>query len=664
MTNYTILLIDYEPRSIERFRQPLTSAGYTVEIATDGIAGIEAFTRLNPDMVLVEAMIPKKHGFEVCQELKRTPHGRRTPIIITTGVYKGRKYRTQALHIYGCDEYIEKPIAPEQLLAVVGKFFGGAPSQAGASPSSTESSGDAADAKDEPAPSRGHEPSASGSGSPQMKAVSVPTSVVSGLTEEEIMARLDAILPGGETSLFGAAPPEVAAVAAVAAVETIDLSETEADVDPFRRMRDELNSELGALSAALAFDPAPVLEPEPAISPMPSDQTAAPSLLESLPMPETESAARPTETPAPAEGESRPSGQGQVVHFDAKRSKKSKRGGKKGAQARAAQTPAPPPVVQPSGAQVPAPVATIPLAETTSQRSVSDAAEMVVPYGSVVETELGTPTKRGVPAWVWIAVAVVTLAVGYVLLGVGRGGATPEAPAVPSESTQAARPPQSAPPSEPRVVPPAALEQPAPSVETPRDAAVPPSRSQKPAPAPKAEAAPPKSEATAPLTVKPAPLTVKPAPPQAPAVTESKAHPAPAPETAKPQATAPTGLDAGTAAGVESVASASPDLEKPRIAPGTMMPIDEVDTLPVNLSRTLPVYSLRAKQMRVQGTVVLNVLINDKGTVDDVVVAQGVPGADVNESAVKAAKQWTYRPATKGGIAVKVWKSEFLTFKL
>src|SRR4030095_14342440 len=49
------------------------------------IDGVEAFTRLNPDMVLVEAMIPKKHGFEVCQELKRTPHGRRTPIIITTG---------------------------------------------------------------------------------------------------------------------------------------------------------------------------------------------------------------------------------------------------------------------------------------------------------------------------------------------------------------------------------------------------------------------------------------------------------------------------------------------------------------------------------------------------------------------------------------------------
>ena len=123
MANHMILLIDYEPRSIERFREPLEGAGYVIEIANDGVSGIEAFHRSSPDMVLVEAMIPKKHGFEVCQELKRTPHGRKTPVIITTGVYKGRKYRTQALHIYGCDEYIEKPIAPEQLLELVGKFL-------------------------------------------------------------------------------------------------------------------------------------------------------------------------------------------------------------------------------------------------------------------------------------------------------------------------------------------------------------------------------------------------------------------------------------------------------------------------------------------------------------------------------------------------------------
>jgi len=191
MANHTILLIDYEPRSIERFRQPLTAAGYRVEIATDGIAGVDAFTRLNPDMVLVEAMIPKKHGFEVCQELKRTPHGRRTPIIITTGVYKGRKYRTQALHIYGCDEYIEKPIAAEQLLAIVDRFLANAPAASREPVAATVEAADTSSAVVAENPRTVSEPS------PQRPSLSKggPKAVVGDLTEDEIMARLDAILP-------------------------------------------------------------------------------------------------------------------------------------------------------------------------------------------------------------------------------------------------------------------------------------------------------------------------------------------------------------------------------------------------------------------------------------------------------------------------------------
>ncbi len=124
MSNYTILLIDYEPKSIDRVRRPLMGIGYRVEVATDGISGIEAFHRLKPDLVMVEAMIPKKHGFEVCQEIKKSPQGKRTPVIITTSVYKGRKYRNQAFHLHGCDEYIEKPIDEEQVVVICRRMVG------------------------------------------------------------------------------------------------------------------------------------------------------------------------------------------------------------------------------------------------------------------------------------------------------------------------------------------------------------------------------------------------------------------------------------------------------------------------------------------------------------------------------------------------------------
>jgi DNA-binding response OmpR family regulator len=121
-----ILIIDYEPRGIKQLNDPLEGAGYEIRIAKDGVAGIETFNKEKPDLVLIEAMLPKRHGFEVCQELKRTDHGRHTPVVIVTSVYKGRKYRSQAIYQYGCDEYLEKPVAPAKLLEVVKGLLGGA----------------------------------------------------------------------------------------------------------------------------------------------------------------------------------------------------------------------------------------------------------------------------------------------------------------------------------------------------------------------------------------------------------------------------------------------------------------------------------------------------------------------------------------------------------
>lgn len=99
-----------------------STQGYDVEVATDGLSALTLFHEVHPSIVLLEAMIPKKHGFEVCQELKKTPIGSKTPIVIMTAVYKGRKYRSQAMHVHGCDEYVEKPCPPEEILEIVKRF--------------------------------------------------------------------------------------------------------------------------------------------------------------------------------------------------------------------------------------------------------------------------------------------------------------------------------------------------------------------------------------------------------------------------------------------------------------------------------------------------------------------------------------------------------------
>jgi len=122
MPNYTILIIDYDPRSIEALEAPLARAGFRVEVAHDGLAGVRRFHEIHPDVTLIEAMIPKKHGFEVCEELKASPHGQSAAVFIVTSVYKGRRYRYQAKKQHGCDEFLEKPVSPDELLEAVKKY--------------------------------------------------------------------------------------------------------------------------------------------------------------------------------------------------------------------------------------------------------------------------------------------------------------------------------------------------------------------------------------------------------------------------------------------------------------------------------------------------------------------------------------------------------------
>ena len=634
MANYTILLIDYEPRSIERFRDPLTAAGYAVEIATDGVSGIEAFHRLNPDMVLVEAMIPKKHGFEVCQELKRTPHGRRTPVIITTGVYKGRKYRTQALHIYGCDEYIEKPIAPEQLLEVVGKFFGSGSSGAPARPSESEPSGSeptgGSGARSRLGPTSKPLQSAEARPveTPRAKPAPVPHAVMNHDTEDEIMARLDQIMPGRGRGTPPLAGPE--RVAAVAAVEQ----------NPFAQMRAELDAELESISGPLAFEIAPTLVPVPA--PFPSDQLVSPSVLEALPIPDAEVPHTPDEQP------------GQIVNFDSKRSRKNRKSEKAGKSS------------SQQAAQVASGSKTIePLAIDPSIR----AADVKLPRGTIVASELDSASgRRGKPVVLWLALGVVALVALYLVFPRGGPGSENVAPeTVPPPKEVASTP--VVPIAPPAIIAPAES---APQNSEPVPVASPPV-SAKPVPSPVKAAVAKKPTDHAPTT--PSSTTAAPRKAAAPAPAPADVPPTDTqPATAEPTVTthneapspqespAPARVD--TNAGVETVPDPSASAPASTIAPGTLIPIDEADTLPVALSHRPPIYSLQARQLKVSGTVIMNVLVNDRGNVDQVVLVSGVPGGDVNDAAMRAARSWTYRPATKNGVPVKVWKSEQIVFKL
>jgi DNA-binding response OmpR family regulator len=118
MPDYTILLVDYEPRVIDAARNVLERAGYRVETAKNGYDGITAFHRLKPDLSLIAAMLPRRHGLEVCRELKATAHGRTSPVLVLASRFQGRRIVGQARRS-GAAGCVFKPINEHELLASV-----------------------------------------------------------------------------------------------------------------------------------------------------------------------------------------------------------------------------------------------------------------------------------------------------------------------------------------------------------------------------------------------------------------------------------------------------------------------------------------------------------------------------------------------------------------
>src|SRR5262245_8210905 len=119
MPGKRILLVDYDPRSLTHTREVLEGAGFDVSTCGDGLTAIDQFKSQTPDLVLLSAMLPKMHGFEVCSNIRKLPGGESTPVVIITDVYKGKRYRTDAIQKYGATEYIEKPIEDANLVSIL-----------------------------------------------------------------------------------------------------------------------------------------------------------------------------------------------------------------------------------------------------------------------------------------------------------------------------------------------------------------------------------------------------------------------------------------------------------------------------------------------------------------------------------------------------------------
>jgi CheY-like chemotaxis protein len=127
-----VLAVDDEPEIRTLVQRTLVAKGYRVEVAVDGQEALEKTERLVPDLVLLDAMLPRVHGFEACRRIKASPRTRHVPVIMMTAIYRGWRFAQDARESYGAVDYVEKPFRLEDLLRRIEEALlaGGGPDRA------------------------------------------------------------------------------------------------------------------------------------------------------------------------------------------------------------------------------------------------------------------------------------------------------------------------------------------------------------------------------------------------------------------------------------------------------------------------------------------------------------------------------------------------------
>ncbi len=107
-----ILVVEDEESVRELLRLYLEKEGFQVELASDGEEALKKMSRISPDLVLLDLMLPKKDGWEVCREIRKTSY---VPIIMLTA--RGEEFDKVLGLELGADDYVAKPFSPRELVA-------------------------------------------------------------------------------------------------------------------------------------------------------------------------------------------------------------------------------------------------------------------------------------------------------------------------------------------------------------------------------------------------------------------------------------------------------------------------------------------------------------------------------------------------------------------
>jgi len=123
--SHRILIVDDEPNIVISLEYLMKKEGFQVAVATDGETALQLASEFVPDLILLDVMMPKKSGFEVCQALRADPALGAAKIIMLTA--KGRESEVAKGLALGADVYITKPFSTKDLVLQIKSLLGSVP---------------------------------------------------------------------------------------------------------------------------------------------------------------------------------------------------------------------------------------------------------------------------------------------------------------------------------------------------------------------------------------------------------------------------------------------------------------------------------------------------------------------------------------------------------
>ena len=109
----SVLVVEDEPNIVLSLEYVIKEAGYEVRVARDGEEALKAVEEAAPDLILLDVMIPKRDGYDVCQTIRANPAWNDVNIIMLTA--RGREVEREKGLALGADAYITKPFSTREL---------------------------------------------------------------------------------------------------------------------------------------------------------------------------------------------------------------------------------------------------------------------------------------------------------------------------------------------------------------------------------------------------------------------------------------------------------------------------------------------------------------------------------------------------------------------